>query len=292
MVHKTFDRALRRIGYRYRVTTADEYRLLGFSAEDQAAAEAFAADPVVVADLAEQLRAGVGVQGAEPQLRMPEDTRNTVAALLETLPEIRKYHAELGIPDDVSWATLADLGLQLRVSRQTHGEYGLATHWWLTIHWAGQIYALGRLQFMLYQVTADKPVPGAETGEWVLGVHIPESGRLSPELVDASFAQAREFFPRFFPQYPIKTLTLNSWLLDPYLLDNLPPESNMVRFGRRFTPYGTPSDSQDSAIFFTFRTHGLERLDELPQDTTLQRLVVNRIKQGGTWQSALGYAKL
>ena len=110
--------------------------------------------------------------------------------------------------------------------------------------------------------------------------------------LDDSFAQAREFFPRYFPEYPVKTANLWSWLIDPYLLDNLPQDSNMVRFGRRFTPYGEPTDSQDGAIFFTFRTHGTDHLDELPQDTTLQRLVVGRIKDGGTWQSAYGYLRL
>ncbi|NUR97353.1 MAG: hypothetical protein HOV67_19105, partial [Kribbellaceae bacterium] len=69
-------------------------------------------------------------------------------------------------------------------------------------------------------------------------------------------------------------------------------DSTMVKFGRRFTPYGTPVYSQDSAIFFTFRTHGTDHLDELPQDTTLQRLVVSRIKEGGTWQSGFGYLEL
>ncbi|WP_433161334.1 acyltransferase domain-containing protein [Kribbella sp. CA-247076] len=274
------------------MTTAEEYRLLGFSDEDRADAEAFQVDRAVVADLADQLRAALGKLGQEPQLRMPEDPRNSVQAFLDTLPDVRRFHAERGIPDDVSWATLADLGQQLRVNRRTHGEYGLETHWWMTVHWTGQIYALGRLQYLLHQVPADKPVPGTEPGEWVIGVHIPETGPLTPEAVDDSLEQAREFFPRYFPEYPVKTATLWSWLIDPHLLDNLPPESNMVRFGRRFTPYGEPNDSQDSAIFFTFRTHGLDRLDELPQDTTLQRLVVGRIKSGGTWQSAYGYLRL
>ena len=274
------------------MTTAEEYRLLGFSDEDRDATEAFDADPVVVEDLADQLRAALGKLGEEPQLRMPDDPRNSVQAFLEALPDVRRFHAERGIPDDISWATLADLGQQLKVHRRTFGEYGLQTHWWMTVHWTGQIYALGRLQFLLHQVPADKPVPGTEPGEWIIGVHIPETGPLTPELVDDSFAQAREFFPRHFPEYPVKTANLWSWLIDPYLLDNLPPESNMVRFGRRFTPYGEPNDSQDSAIFFTFRTHGLERLDELPQDTTLQRLVVGRIKDGGTWQTAYGYLRL
>jgi hypothetical protein len=275
------------------VTTAEEYRLLGFTDADREAAEAFDADPAEVEKLASQLRARIGAfPGEDQKLEMPEDSRVSVATFLQLVPEIRQYHRDRGISDEISWATLADLGQQLDVSRRTNGEHGLETHWWMTIHWSGAIYALGRLQFLLHQVPEGNPVPGTEPGEWVIGVHISETGPLTPEAVDDSFAQAREFFPRVFPEYPVKTATLGSWLLDPYLLDNLPQDSNMVRFGRRFTPYGAPRDSQDSAVFFTFRTHDLEHLDDLPQDTTLQRLVVRRIKEGGTWQNAFGYLEL
>jgi hypothetical protein len=275
------------------VTTVDEYRLLGFTDADREAAEKFEADPAAVEKLAGQLRAAIGTfRGEGDSLELPEDPRNSVAAYLQTLPDIRRYHAERGISDEVSWATLADLGRQLDVHRRTFGEYGLGTHWWMSIHWTGMIYALGRLQYLLHQVPADQPVPGTEPGEWVIGAHIPETGPITPEAVDASLDQAREFFPRIFPEYPVKTVTLGSWLLDPYLLDNLPPESNMVRFGRRFTPYRTPRDSQVDAIFFTFRSRDLGRLDEFPQNTRLERLVVERIKAGGTWQNAYGYLKL
>ena len=274
------------------MTTADEYRLLGFTDADREDTEKFEADPVAVAKLASEIRGEIGAFRGEGQGKMPDDPRNSIAAFLETLPDIRRYHAERGISEEVSWATLADLGKQLDVSRRTNGEYGLETHWWMTIHWVGAIYALGRLQFLLHQVPDKNPVPGVEPGEWVIGVHIPETGPLTSEAVDESFAQAREFFPRHFPEYPVKTATLGSWLIDPYLLDHLPQDSNMVRFGRRFTPYGEPRDSQDSAIFFTFRSHDLDHLDKFPQDTTLQRLVVDRIKQGGTWQNAFGYLQL
>ncbi|WBQ06950.1 acyltransferase domain-containing protein [Kribbella sp. CA-293567] len=273
--------------------TAEEYRLLGFTDADRAAAEKFEADPAAVEKLAGQLRATIGTFRAEGDgLELPEDPRISVAAFLRTVPDIRAWHRRRGITDEISWATLADLGLQLDVHRRTFGEYGLATHWWLTNHWVGLIYTLGRLQYLLHQVPAVNPAPGTEPGEWVIGVHIPESGPLTPGAIDESFDQAREFFPRVFPEYPVRTATLDSWLLDSYLLDNLPQDSNMVRFGRRFTPYGEPRDSQDSAIFFTFRSHDLSRLDEFPRDTRLQRLIVERIKAGGTWQSATGYLKL
>ena len=274
------------------MTTAEEYRLLGFSAEDQADAEKLAVDPVLVADFAAQLRKAIGQAPAEGELKAPEDPLVSLAAYLETLPDIRRYHQELGVSDEISWATLADLGQQLKVNRRTHGTFGLETHWWVTTYWTGALYALGRLQFLIHPVPDAHPVPGVEPGEWVLGVHLPETGPLTPESVDDSIDQARAFFAEHFPQHPVKTLTLGSWLIDPYLLDHLPQDSNMVRFGRRFTPYGEPRDSQDSAIFFTFRSHDLGKLDEFPQDTALQRLIVERIKAGGTWQTAHGYLRL
>jgi hypothetical protein len=274
------------------VTTADEYRLLGFSAEDQADTEKLDVDPVLVADFASTLRKAIGGVPVEGELEAPDDPMVSLAAYLETLPDIRRYHRQRGISDEISWATLADLGQQLKVHRRTHGSFGLETHWWVTTYWTGALYALGRLQFLIHPVPDSHPVPGVEPGEWVLGVHIPETGPLTPESVDDSFDQARAFFAEHFPEHPVKTATLGSWLIDPYLLDHLPQDSNMVRFGRRFTPYGEPYDSQDSAIFFTFRSHDLGKLDEFPQDTALQRLIVERIKAGGTWQTGFGYLSL
>ncbi|WP_432940726.1 acyltransferase domain-containing protein [Kribbella sp. CA-253562] len=274
------------------MTTADEYRLLGFSAEDQAETEKLDVDPVQVADFAAQLRKAIDRSPVEGELTAPEDPMASLAAYLETLPDIRRFHQERGISDEISWASLADLGQQLKVHRRTHGTFGLETHWWVTTYWTGTLYALGRLQFQLHQPPAGKAVPGVDPGEWVLGVHIPETGPLTPEAVDDSFGQARAFFAEHFPDQPVRTATLDSWLIDPYLLDHLPQESNMVRFGRRFTPYGEPRDSQDSAIFFTFRSHDLGKLDEFPQDTALQRLIVERIKAGGTWQTAFGHLSL
>jgi N-acyltransferase N-terminal domain len=49
-----------------------------------------------------------------------------VWVFLATLPVVRRYHASRGIPDDVAWATLADLGRHVAIHRQIHGEGGLS----------------------------------------------------------------------------------------------------------------------------------------------------------------------
>lgn len=206
-----------------------------------------------------------------------------IEALLRFSPEVYKYHVGLGISPDVSAASLADLGLQLRINRRVHGHFGLDTWAWLTLHTAGNMFRLGRLQYHL--------IPAGEQGnDWELGVHIPEDGGLSPELVDASFSEAKSFFPEFFPDKPARTATCDSWMLDPYLVERL-PASNIASFARRFI-VDRCSDAPTDAVYFTFRQRGLHDLNKLPRETSLQRVVLERIDDGGTWQLGHGHLAL
>ncbi len=45
---------------------------------------------------------------------------------------------------------------------------------------------------------------------------------------------------------------------------------------------GRPADAD--ALFFTFNRRGDVDLDTLPQDTTLQRLIVKRLRAGEHWR--------
>lgn len=262
--------------------------MLGFTPEDQADAERMTVDPDQVSALAERLRARIGLAETEPPAE-PVDELVAVAAYLVTLEDIRKFHSGHGVGDEVSWATLADLGRQVWLHRRVHGVFGCETYWWLISHWLGSLYQLGRLQFLLYREYDE--IPGVGPGEWVLGVHIPETGPLTPESVDDSLAQAREFFALHFPDRPVRTVTLSSWLMDPVLAERLPTDSNLASFNRRFTPYGVWSDGNPGAVYFTFRTRSLEHLDELPRDTRLQRLVLDRVTGPG-WKHGRGFLRL
>ncbi|MCP1414434.1 acyltransferase domain-containing protein [Paenarthrobacter sp. A20] len=215
-----------------------------------------------------------------------------IEALLRFAPAVYSHHLERGISPEVSAASLADMGLQLRINRRVHGRFGLDTWGWLTLHMAGNLFRLGRLQFHLVrgpEETAQAGTP-AEDQRWVLGVHIPEDGGLSPALVDASLAEARLFFARYFPDKPAAVATCDSWMLDPYLADRL-PDSNIASFARRFT-LDRCTDAPTDAVYFTFRQRGLQDLDRLPRDTSLQRVVLERIDDGGTWQLGHGHLAL
>lgn len=213
--------------------------------------------------------AGAGADGVLPML-----------ALLASVDAVREFHARRGIPDDVSWRSLSDLGQQVFVHRLTYDRFGLHTYGWLRVAWSGALYWLGRLQFNLQR-------DAVEDG-WVVSTHIPRTGPLTPESVDASFAAAVTFFDRHFPEFPATALFCHSWLLDPELSAGLPADSNMARFQGlwRLRDEGRPADGD--ALFFTFNRRGDVDLDTLPQDTTLQRLIVKRLRAGEHWRICSG----
>jgi len=197
-----------------------------------------------------------------------------VWVFLAALPAVRKHHAARDVPDDVSWATLADLGRAIEETRWRTGRPGCGHVDWLTLHFRGGLYRLGRLQFSL-----------EDEG---LGVHIPrDGGRLTPEACDSSFVRAFDFFPRHFPEAPAEIARCTSWLLDPQLAVYLGDDSNIVRFGRRFalTDELLPGDGE--IIRFVF---GELRgpLEALPQRTTLERAVVSHLGAGRHWHVRRG----
>lgn len=195
---------------------------------------------------------------------------------LAALPDIRAYHASLGVADDVSWATLADLGLQVATYRRAHGASGFDKAWWVQLHFRGRIFRLGRLQF-------ERRTRG-------LGVHVPGDGPLDPAAVDASLAAARPFFARHLPEQPTETALINSWLLDPQLADYLPPDSNIVRFQRRWMLDDDIEAADENIVEFVFGR--VRPLDELPQRTTLERAVVAHLRAGEHWHVRSGTLRL
>ncbi|MCX4759396.1 acyltransferase domain-containing protein [Kitasatospora purpeofusca] len=209
-------------------------------------------------------------------------------------PLARAHHRALGIPAEVTGSTLADLGRQLAVSRW-RGRTGLGNARWLTLHFRGELFQLGRLQFQRTRPTgADAPAARAGGADgWSLQLHIPDHcGPLSPAACDRALDRARAFFPRHFPGEPYRSCHIFSWLLDPQLADRLPAESNIVRFQRRFSPLerpdlpnlpDLPSAPEDSnPLKFVFGD--IERpLESLPRDTVLQRALVDHLRAGGHW---------
>lgn len=214
-----------------------------------------------------------------------------VYVYLAALADVRRFHARRGIADDISWATLSDLGRNLKRDRLLLGDGGLRTSGWLTLHFRGSLYQLGRLQFNRTRVRAAHVADAFGEGDPAVGIHIPESGPLTPLACDDSLANAQPFFARHFPETPTKLAICTSWLLDPQLAEYLAHDSNIIRFQRRFELVGEGWDGDADILRFVFHRIA-PKIDDLPERTTLERAIVAHLRKGEHWRSRTGWLDL
>lgn len=214
---------------------------------------------------------------------------------LAITPEVRRFHAARGIPDEISWASLDRFGQGLSVHRAMTGISGLGlwAQWGNPMCFRGADYQLGRLSFNRGELSF---LGRAHTH--VLNVHVPPFGPVDADACDESLALARAFFPRHFPEEPVTFFILHSWLMDNQLASYLPESSNIVRFQRRFELVHTSElETSDNFILnYVFHRENDEPdispalLDTLPQDTTLQRAFVAHLRSGRHWYERTGWA--
>ena len=263
----------------------------------------------LVEECAEELVRDIGEAGVEVPLA--ERVAEAPAALgryfavyvfVAALPYTRSYHRERGITADVSRRTLADLGRNMAFHRRRHGRGGVEVPQWLTHHFRGELYQLGRLQFeraRLGQRTARAVAlagQDAAPGEPCLNLHIPDfHGPLSPAACDRALALAREFFARHFPRERNRVAVCHSWLLDPQLKHYLGPDSNIVRFQDRFRPGRDPGEDPEpedtEPVRFVFGDPDLP-VAGLPRRTAVERAVGDHLRAGGHWYAGHGWFPL
>jgi hypothetical protein len=122
-------------------------------------------------------------------------------------------------------------------------------------------------------------------GDPILSVHIPAAGPMDFPACGEAFKRAVDFFPKHFPCFGARAFYCCSWLLDPQFEACLPRESNIVRFLSEFylvpVPAANPNQMFERVFDATPSAPGL-----LPQKTSLQRAIAEKLKQG--WLFRLG----
>lgn len=121
-----------------------------------------------------------------------------------------------------------------------------------------------------------------EPGDPVVGLHIPPGGGMTPEKVDAAFAEAKEFLATCYPDFEYKAFKCESWLMDPQLATLLGEDSNITKFVNRFIPACGKSAGRGVFNFVFLHPNPAEAVvEELPEDTTLQRKIKQHYLNGG-----------
>ena len=215
-------------------------------------------------------------------------------------PLVMQWYRERGIDQEIGRRSLADLGRHMTHHRRRLGYGGFNINVdWLAEHFTGRLFQLGRLQFDRGGLggTTSRELQAAgidiQHHDPVMGVHIPDyMGAFDPAACDESFAMAREFFPRHFPEENLEIVTCYSWLLSRDLAAYLPETSNILAFQRRFTINYRDRPHQDEFFFASVFQKSPSEIDQLPQDTSLQRAIVEHVRSGNHWYQGVGWCRL
>jgi hypothetical protein len=224
-----------------------------------------------------------------------------IHVFVATVPAVRAWHTARGVPDRVSWATLADLGRHVAIEQRRNDQTGVDAPWWMMWHVRGAIFEIGSFQYTPYHVggpvnpspwydeeEARRLGPGFLPGDLSFGIHIPAGALLDRESCIGSMRSARRLFDDIFPTLGRRVATCSSWMLDDQLAAYLPAESNIVRFQQMFSLVPGWGDADESVVRFVFRNRGLPP-DAAHASTRLQRAVLAHFGAGGHFRCRTGW---
>jgi hypothetical protein len=214
----------------------------------------------------------------------------------------RDFLVAEGLAEKVIVGTFDVLARHCATHRRKWGTLGVDAGWWMLPVLRGELVQIGSLQFHLVTLGVGSLSPrpwydelvastfgvGFRRGDRSLGVHIPQGADLSPSRLDETMDQARLILGELWPSTQRRLATCATWMLDPRLRTMLDPSSNIVQFQRRFNLLSEYFDDDEDVLDFVFRRPGTA-LDDLPQETTLERAVVDVLASGDHWHTCSGW---
>lgn len=163
--------------------------------------------------------------------------------------------------------------------KKSHGVYGFDRDFWTGRQLSLQLFRLGELEF---ETTV-------ENQKNVVSIHIPSDAVFTEKNCKNSLEMAAEFFRKYDPAYVNVPYVCHSWLLSPALKELLPESSNIIKFQNLFTITETDKTSMDFMMWI-FKTID-SSVENLPENTSLQRNVKEYLKAGGQVGDGKGYIR-
>ena len=219
-------------------------------------------------------------QLCEP-LGIHEYTGNTLLFLCMA-DKLRQRYSERSLPEHIFYDSMKDLTYKLEECRLVRNILGTFVPKWYPGFFKLTRFALGRLQFEIVAFKEDYVVDGVQlpAGSKAINLHIPRTGtRLYHDLVLEAYDLAAAFYKDVFGDDPI-VFTCGSWMLYPWIRTVLAPSSNMAAFYDDFTIVSWGEYEDYNQVWRLFDCTYTGDPDQLPQDSSLRRAFVQRIKQG------------
>lgn len=112
----------------------------------------------------------------------------------------------------------------------------------------------------------------------VIGLHIPEGGKMTLDACRESFTAAFEFFHKYFPELNIRSVFCSSWIFYPYY-EQILPDSNLAKLMRELYLFPTISSGNDG-VYFIFGRHDGDYKD-YPRDNSVRCAMLDVLQNGG-----------
>jgi len=189
---------------------------------------------------------------------------------------LRKRYAERGYSESFFCEMLKSLNCKLYECINVYGIYGTFVFGSFRTLYTFESFFIGRLQYEDRILGFDyKDI--AKKGDRIVGLHIPSTGPLTPELVDESLARAYEFYKPDGDGYLV--LHCHSWMIYPPLYELFPENSNLRKFYHRFDIVSVEEDERNDDLWRIFNTMDTD-ISKYPLDTALRRNFYEYIKSG------------
>ena len=215
-----------------------------------------------------------------------QDGKMNLLSVLYMCEALEQTYQARKISRDILLDTLQDIVRYTVIWSNIKETLYLGELEWLKFHLQGALVKLGRVQFKLTSAPQVFPESGIIEPEYMMELHIPDEGPLTPEAVDASLQVADAFFAKDAFRY----FTCRSWLLDPTLTDFLKPGSNILAFQDRFQIVATlPSDGL-LRYLFKWNTNR-ENLEQFTPTSGLAARVKESALAGRTFYAGTGILK-
>lgn len=207
-----------------------------------------------------------------------------LALVLAASFELGKIYASKGYDEKFYVNLLNDVRVKREECFKRFGVIGTNDGDWFCGFFSLRRYAFERLTFDAIrhlQFGYDKFGASYKPGDDVVALHIGSGRPLIKEEVIASLKEAYAFFKDKLVKGLLVVFCI-SWLIyEPYLTEIYSPESNLAKFVKLFDPIGEymPKEYFHDA-WRVFGKDDISDPDSLPQETSLQRKFVKRIKEG------------
>lgn len=217
------------------------------------------------------------------QEQLPVEILNMYIYIRKCEQALEQFRAR-GIDDDVFYASAASLSSSCQYLLDRQGMYGIS-RWphrpWMRHFFNIEIFRLDRLEFEYMHSKYDAEIDGhiLRKGDPCIGVHIPK-GTLNAQECEDAYAVAREFFKKHYGMDTCIFFCV-SWLLHPWLSEELGEDSRIVAFQKKFQILARHEgpDSLKQMLQWIFKNPN-DDPHNFPENTSLQRAAKRRLIEG------------